>query len=413
MEAPLITIFVRHSAGCKYAVDEFCKRCHCRKHLRWTQNGKQYRRKTGSRSWEGAEDARRRLEDEITGRKPDKQTPRHGPMLIADAIKVYMDAKRNDGLEPPTLKKLEKVCDRIRVFAEGSGILTLEGVTLVHLTTWPWGRYLKATHSLRSNQERVKSFFRYFHNAGVISKNPAAAWSRVKGKTEQVSGFTPEEFERILAAIPKVERKHTYSKSDRKNNVRVLTATKDVQQKLRALVLVMRYAGLGIIDAACLERTQISHIGNTYRIQLKSRQKTSKRDILQPIDNAIPPFAGRELMSVLNGNSRYVFWNRDERDTVADAGEKRIAVTYWHKWIRALLNTSGLPDATSHKFRHTLAIEMIRHGATFEDVAAALGNTVAVVAKFYSHEWAKVRQGRRDAAIKATWASHAAVPAHI
>ena len=53
--------------------------------------------------------------------------------------------------------------------------------------------------------------------------------------------------------------------------------------------------------------------------------------------------------------------------------------------------------------RHTLAIEMIRHGASFEDVAATLGNTVAVVAKFYSHEWGKVRQHRTDAAIKAAW----------
>jgi transposase-like protein len=35
--------------------------------------------------------------------------------------------------------------------------------------------------------------------------------------------------------------------------------------------------------------------------------------------------------------------------------------------------------------------------------AATLGNTVAVVAKFYSHEWGKVRQHRTDAAIKAAW----------
>jgi len=81
-----------------------------------------------------------------------------------------------------------------------------------------------------------------------------------------------------------------------------------------------------------------------------------------------------------------------------------VGVQHWAKQIRTLLNAAGLREATSHKFRHTLAIEMIRHGATFEDVAAALGNTVAVVAKFYSHEWAKVRQGRTDAAIKATWA---------
>jgi len=38
MEAPLITIFVRHSQDCKYIGDEFCKRCKCKKHLRWSQN---------------------------------------------------------------------------------------------------------------------------------------------------------------------------------------------------------------------------------------------------------------------------------------------------------------------------------------------------------------------------------------
>jgi hypothetical protein len=46
---------------------------------------------------------------------------------------------------------------------------------------------------------------------------------------------------------------------------------------------------------------------------------------------------------------------------------------------------------------------VIHHGATFEEVAAALGNTLGVVAKFYSHEWAKARQGRTDRAIKAAW----------
>jgi integrase/recombinase XerD len=52
MNAPLVTVFVRHSPGCKYVGDEFCKRCNCRKHLRWTQDGKQYRRMAGTRSWQ-------------------------------------------------------------------------------------------------------------------------------------------------------------------------------------------------------------------------------------------------------------------------------------------------------------------------------------------------------------------------
>ena len=63
MTTPSITIFVRHSKGCKYEGEEFSRRCSCRKHFRWTQGGVQYRRKAGTRSWAEAEDNKRRLED--------------------------------------------------------------------------------------------------------------------------------------------------------------------------------------------------------------------------------------------------------------------------------------------------------------------------------------------------------------
>ena len=46
---PVITIFVRHTPGCKYAGDEFCKRCNCRKHLRWSLGGEQHRKQAGTR----------------------------------------------------------------------------------------------------------------------------------------------------------------------------------------------------------------------------------------------------------------------------------------------------------------------------------------------------------------------------
>ena len=73
MSTPVITIFVRHSAidgkPCKYADDEFSRRCNCRKHFRWTQNGTQYRRTAGTRSWEEAEDRKRDLQDQLADRK--------------------------------------------------------------------------------------------------------------------------------------------------------------------------------------------------------------------------------------------------------------------------------------------------------------------------------------------------------
>lgn len=61
-------------------------------------------------------------------------------------------------------------------FATASGVYALEDIDLTHITTWPWTRYFKTTHSLRTNQERVKSFFRYFHNAGVILTQKTAEY---------------------------------------------------------------------------------------------------------------------------------------------------------------------------------------------------------------------------------------------
>jgi site-specific recombinase XerD len=344
------------------------------------------------------------LEDHLAGRKPAPEGESSNRLTIAEACERFMQAKKNAGLEKPSLDKLQKVVDRIAMFCAASHLTFLDEVDLTHITTWNWSHYFKTTHSLRTNQNRVRAFFRYFHDAGITPKNPAAAWKRIKGKMEQVRGFKTEEFERILESISNVERRIIRSANENRHSREgIVKASPLLQQRLRALVLLMRYSGLSIIDAVSLERANIHHRGDEYRVQIKTRQKVSKRDILQSIDNAIPPFVGRELLAVLNSNPKYIFWNRGEHEAGNEEAEKRRATGYWHKWIRALLDTAGLADATSHMFRHTLAIEMIRHGATFEDVAAALGNTVGVVAKFYSHEWAKVRQGRTDKAIKATW----------
>ncbi len=58
---PSIHIFVRRSPGCTYAGDENWRRCACRKHLRWTEAGKQRRASAQTRSWPQGEDAKRKL----------------------------------------------------------------------------------------------------------------------------------------------------------------------------------------------------------------------------------------------------------------------------------------------------------------------------------------------------------------
>lgn len=96
MGVPVITIFVRHGARngaqCKYAGDEFSRRCKCPKHLRWTQNGKQYRRKAGTRSWEEAERVKRQLEIQLSGRSAEKEI-QNGGRSLSEAIELFKDDK--------------------------------------------------------------------------------------------------------------------------------------------------------------------------------------------------------------------------------------------------------------------------------------------------------------------------------
>jgi integrase/recombinase XerD len=94
--APVITVFVRHSSDCKYSGDEFCKRCNCRKHLRWTHNGKQYRKKAGTRSWAHAEEVKRKLEAQYEGKpataEPEQQT-------IERAVELFIASKKAQGVD--------------------------------------------------------------------------------------------------------------------------------------------------------------------------------------------------------------------------------------------------------------------------------------------------------------------------
>ena len=100
---PSVTIYVRHTAGCRYSGDETWKRCDCRKHLRWTFDGKQYRRSAKTRSWAIAEDVKRTKEEQykngdvagavalVTPTAPVGT----GRPTIADKIPLFVIAKRS------------------------------------------------------------------------------------------------------------------------------------------------------------------------------------------------------------------------------------------------------------------------------------------------------------------------------
>ena len=374
--APLVTIFVRHSADCKYAGDEFCKRCDCRKHLRWTQNGKQYRRMAGTRSWQEAEEVKRRLEDQLAGRIPTTPEQTAGQPIDA-AVKLFIQDKTTQGFSAGVLDKYFRELERLQRFCESGGAFVVQAITKELLSDYcaTWAELYPSSATRAKVRERCRSFLRYCYEAQWLIRVPTLP--KIKVDEPPTMPLTAEEYDRLLKAIPKT------------------FPDKEKQDKVRALIQLMRWTGLAIVDALTLERSKIEwdKARKVHRI-VTARQKTGTH-----VSVPIPANVAQELLAVLNGNERYVFWSGE--------GEKERITKSWQKYILAPVFKAAKIESNgnlrSHRLRDTFAVDLLEKGVPLEEVSKLLGHeSIKTTERSYA-KWVKGRQDRLDNLVMGTW----------
>jgi integrase len=89
-----------------------------------------------------------------------------------------------------------------------------------------------------------------------------------------------------------------------------------------------------------------------------------------------------------NPDSRYFFWN--------GIGKPKTHKAHVDRSLRAVFKEAEVQGAHAHRFRHTLATELLGRGASFADVADIPGNSPEIVRKHYG-KWSSARQSRIDA----------------
>ncbi len=90
----------------------------------------------------------------------------------------------------------------------------------------------------------------------------------------------------------------------------------------------------------------------------------------------------------------YFFWS--------GKGDRQTFVRDVTRTMSTVFKASGVPGACSHRFRHTLATEVLEMGGTFEDAADTLGDTEAIVRKHYA-KWSAGRQARISDLLARIW----------
>ena len=212
----------------------------------------------------------------------------------------------------------------------------------------------------------MKAFFKFCNDAGVIPANPTAQLSTIQVKADEANNvrpFEPKEYKTILAAVSKTGLQP-------RNQARV-----------KACMQLQRWSGLSLVDAVCLSKDELQQAGKVFRVRTQ-RRKTGTH-----INNVIPSWLGKELLRVKNGNLNYLFHLR--RGHTQRRGE------HDGQNVSPGVQESRI-EGTSHMFRHTFSVELLKAGVDIRKVSKALGHSSVTITERYYAKWNKAQQDILD-----------------
>jgi integrase len=216
--------------------------------------------------------------------------------------------------------------------------------------------------------ELLRQFFDFCRDREWTSKNPANSLERAPVHDNEVVPYTRNEIVKIIAACDEIGR------------------TSYERRRSRAMVLLMRYAGLRISDVVTLER---GHIRGAYLVK-----RTVKNHKLIQVEL---PISVLEALDLLPHPKAATMDNR--RFFYSDTTGLRSLVKGAWRTMDAVFKRSGVVGAHPHRFRHTLASDLLGKGGDIDKVASILGDTAATIRRYYA-KWTPEYQSGQDALIR-------------
>lgn len=348
----MLTVYRRHRAKCKFKSRR--AKCSCPIWTQGTLHGEKIRQSLDLTNWEASQKLVR--DWEIHGRA--------NTMSLLDACDRFIAQGEANGLSVDTISRHKLLKREFEAFF---GDIQLRAITLDDVSRFRESWKMSAI-TARKKIERLRSFFKFCVDRDWIEKNPAKGLKLPKETTIQVKPYEPAELEKIEWAIPLFPAKGIYGEKNR--------------ERIKAFVAVLRWTGLRIRDIVQLKWSRMDGKYLILRAQKngKTVQLPLHADIISSLEK-IPQ------------TGEYVFWSGE--------GNAKSAVGDWQRTLRRLGAIAGV-HVHAHRWRHTLAADLLSKGTPVSQVADILGNSPRIVEKHYS-QWISSRQDALNEAMKATW----------
>lgn len=279
---------------------------------------------------------------------------------LADAGTSFLEAHKGNG--ESTLKKYKRVVKGLIECAKAEGVFRVDAVTVEMIDHYRSGRDI-GTFTWSKELPILRQFLDHCQARKWITENPARQIKPPRNaKPKPIEPYTREELVKIIAASNQIGR--------------------GPYERLRAyaMTLLFRYTALRISDVAVLQRSRVSE-GEIF-IRAEKNGKPVRLPVPQDLQDAL------DRLPIPRGASDecpFFFWTGH--------GTKGSAIRDIRRTMAAVFRKAGVAHAHPHKFRHTMAVEILVGGGGIEDVASILGDDPTTVRRHYAM-WTTTRQER-------------------
>ena len=180
----MLTLFRRHSvAKCQHKSRTW-RRCSCPLWVDGSLEGKRYHKALKIRNWEKAQEIVRKLETQGEDAKQ---------VTIEAATDAFLRDAQARELRESSIYKYRLLFKQLKAFADDKGIRFISECDVETLRRFRES-WLNKNYSARKKLESLRTFFRFVHDSGWLTTNPAAVIKPPKVDDPPTLPFTRDDF---------------------------------------------------------------------------------------------------------------------------------------------------------------------------------------------------------------------------